>query len=523
MNDLLSLPIAELAERVRSGQVSALAATRASLEAIERAAELNAFTNVDHSGALAQAEALDARRARGEVLGALAGVPIAVKDVLCTRGFPTTAGSKILTRADGQGTHTAGAADASRGWRPPYNATVVEKLLAADAVLVGKTNMDEFAMGSSNENSAFGVARNPWDVTRVPGGSSGGSAVAVAASLTPGSIGTDTGGSIRQPAALCGSVGIKPTYGRVSRYGLIAFASSLDQIGPFAADVRSAARLLSVMSGVDPQDSTSADVPVPNYEAACERDPRGLRLGIPEEYFGSGLDPEVEASVRSAIAALEAAGCELHPVKLPHTRYGIATYYVLATAEASSNLARFDGVRFGLRVEPPGANLETLYGATRDAGFGSEVKRRILLGTYVLSAGYYDAYYRRAQKVRTLIRRDFDEVFTNVDALVAPVSPTPAWKLGERVQDPLAMYLADIYTLPASLAGIAALSVPCAPTRARGDRPSLPVGLQLMGPAFSEEKLLTLAAAWERVSPAAKLKAPYVPGQVADLRPESAA
>jgi aspartyl-tRNA(Asn)/glutamyl-tRNA(Gln) amidotransferase subunit A len=358
--------------------------------------------------------------------------------------------------------------------------------------------MDEFAMGSSNENSAFGPARNPIDPTRTPGGSSGGSAAAVAAGLTPGSLGSDTGGSIRQPAALTGVVGIKPTYGRVSRYGLVAFASSLDQVGPFARDVRSAARLLEVISGADPHDSTSAALPVGDYEAACSRDVKGLRIGVPEEYFGEGLDPEVARLVRGAIEKLEKQGCEVKPVQLPHTRYGIATYYIVATAEASSNLARFDGVRFGLRVEPPRADLKAMYGATRDRGFGSEVKRRILLGTYVLSAGYYDAYYRKASQARTLIRRDFEQAFEKVDVIAAPTSPSPAFRLGEKVSDPLAMYLADIYTLPASLAGIAGLSVPCGSTTATSDRPALPVGLQLLGPAFSEERLLTAAASVER-------------------------
>ena len=356
--------------------------------------------------------------------------------------------------------------------------------------------MDEFAMGSSNENSAFGPARNPADPERIPGGSSGGSAVAVAAGTTLGAIGSDTGGSIRQPAGLCGVVGIKPTYGRVSRYGLVAFASSLDQIGPFARDVRSAARLLTVLSGHDSRDATSADVAVPDFEAACDREVAGTRIGVPEEYFGEGLDPDVEASVRAAIAGLEARGCTVHPVSLPHTRYGVATYYIIATAEASSNLARFDGVRFGLRIEPPRGDLQDMYGATRDAGFGAEVKRRILLGTYVLSAGYYDAYYRKAQQVRTLIKRDFDAAFSQVDVIATPISPTPAFKLGERT-DPLAMYLSDVYTLPASLAGICGLSVPCDPVPARDGAPPLPTGLQLLGPTFGEEKLLAVAAACE--------------------------
>jgi aspartyl-tRNA(Asn)/glutamyl-tRNA(Gln) amidotransferase subunit A len=384
----------------------------------------------------------------------------------------------------------------------------VARLRAADALLVGKANMDEFAMGSSTENSAFGPAKNPWDPTRIPGGSSGGSAVAVAAGLTPCALGSDTGGSIRQPAALTGIIGFKPSYGRVSRYGLVAFASSLDQIGPFGNDVRSVARVLEVIAGHDPRDSTSADVPVGAYVEACDRGVQGLRIGVPEEYFAEGIDPTVAASVRGAIAALESAGCSVRPIQLPHTRYGVATYYIIATAEASSNLARFDGVRFGLRIEPPRGDLQAMYGATRDAGFGPEVKRRIMLGTYVLSAGYYDAYYKKAQRVRTLVRRDFDAAFSEVDAIATPTSPIPAFRAGELVEDPLAMYLADVYTLPASLAGICGVSVPCEPTPARPDRPSLPVGMQLLGPAFAEERLFALAAAWEAISPARDLRAP---------------
>ncbi len=386
-----------------------------------------------------------------------------------------------------------------QGWCPPYDATVVARLRAAGAVLPGKCNMDELAMGSSNENSAFFPAKNPWDATRTPGGSSGGSAVAVAAHMTAGALGSDTGGSIRQPAALTGVVGIKPTYGRVSRYGLIAFASSLDQVGPFASDVRGAARLLEVIAGRDPRDATSVDLPVGDYEEACGRDVEGLRIGVPEEYFAAGLDPGVEESVRAAIRGLAGLGCTIVPVKLPHTRYAVATYYILATAEASSNLARFDGVRFGLRVDPE-RDLQALYRATRSAGFGREVKRRIMLGTYVLSAGYYDAFYLRAQKVRTLIRRDFDAVFADVDLLAAPVSPMVAFKLGEKIDDPLAMYLADVYTLPASLAGLPAMSVPCGFAPAPDGGESMPVGLQLIAPAFQEERLCAVGHAWERIA-----------------------
>jgi aspartyl-tRNA(Asn)/glutamyl-tRNA(Gln) amidotransferase subunit A len=481
---------------VQRGDVSAEAVTRASLAAIDcQDPALGAFLAVSSDAALTAARAVDARRARGETLGPLAGVPIGLKDALCTRGIPTTSGSKILARG-------------GHAWLPPYDATVVEKLRAADAILPGKCNMDEFAMGSSTENSAYFPAKNPWDTTRSPGGSSGGSAVAVAARMTPGSLGSDTGGSIRQPAAFTGVVGVKPTYGRVSRFGLIAFASSLDQIGPFANDVRSAARVLEVIAGHDPKDATSLAEPVGKYEAACDKGPSGIRIGVPEEYFAAGLDPEVAENVRRAIDDLARAGCVIRPIKLPHTAYAVATYYVLATAEASSNLARFDGVRFGLRIEPPGGDLSAMYGKTRDAGFGAEVKRRIMLGTYVLSAGYYDAYYLKAQRVRTLIRRDFERAFEEVDVIATPTSPVPPFRLGERLKDPLSMYLADVYTLPASLAGLPALSLPCAMSKAENNRPALPVGLQLMAAPLDEERLFTVAAAYEAVSPARNLAPP---------------
>jgi len=466
--------VVAVADRVKKGEVSAEAVATAALAAIDQKnAELNAFLTVARDEVLGQARAIDQKRARGEALGPLAGVPVALKDALATRGVRTTCASKILER-----------------WIPPYDATVVERLRAADALLPGKTNMDEFAMGSSNESSAFGPVKNPNDTTRIPGGSSGGSAVAVAAAMTPAALGSDTGGSIRQPAALTGVVGVKPTYGRVSRFGLIAFASSLDQIGPFASDVRGAARVLAVIAGKDPRDMTSLDAPASDYEGACGASVRGLRIGVPEEYFALGLDPEVEASVRAAIARLEADGCVVKKVHLAHTRHAVATYYVVATAEASSNLARFDGVRYGLRVA--GKDLRDMYGKTRDEGFGVEVKRRILLGTFVLSAGYYDAYYLKAQKVRTLIRRDFDDAFREVDAILCPTSPTPAFRLGEKTSDPLAMYLSDVYTLPASLAGLPAMSVPCAPTKA-----GLPVGLQIIAPALRETTLFSIASAWE--------------------------
>ncbi|HVW28527.1 MAG TPA: Asp-tRNA(Asn)/Glu-tRNA(Gln) amidotransferase subunit GatA [Polyangiaceae bacterium] len=504
MTHPLDLPIAELALRVARGEVSAESLTTESLARIGAKRELNAFLHVANDAALEAARAVDRKRARGDALGPLAGVPIALKDALCTSDQPTTSASKILVRAKSG----AAASTPEGGWRPPYDATVVARLRAAGAILVGKANMDELAMGSSNENSAFGPVRNPWDPTRTPGGSSGGSAASVAAGLVPGALGSDTGGSIRQPAGLTGLVGVKPTYGRVSRKGLVAFASSLDQIGPFARDVRSAARLLEVIAGRDPLDSTASNLPVGRYEAACDQPVRGLRIGVPREYFAEGLDPEIEESVRSAIATLEREGCTVHDVDMPHTRYGLATYYVVATAEASSNLARLDGVRFGLRTEAPGADLAMLYASSRGAGFGPEVKRRIMLGTYALAAGYYDAYYKKAQQVRTLIKRDFDEAFARVDVLLTPISPTVAFKLGEKVGDPVKMYLSDVYTLPASLAGVCALSVPCAPAPATAARPLLPIGLQVIAPSFAEERMFQVAAAWERVSPARDLRPP---------------
>jgi len=492
MSQAFESTLDELAQRVRTGKLSAEALVRESLAQIAETSHLNAYLHVAADAALESARRIDARQKAGDTLGALAGIPIAIKDALCTLDAPTTAGSKILTK-DGE--------DPKTGWRPPYDATVIERLRAADAIIVGKTNMDEFAMGSSNENSAFGPVKNPVDNSRIPGGSSGGSAVAVAAGTAPAALGSDTGGSIRQPASMCGVVGVKPSYGRVSRYGLIAFASSLDQVGPLTRDVRSAARVLETIAGPDPHDSTSAQTPVGAYTAACDRGVAGLKVGIPEEYFAQGIDPAVEATVKGAIERLRQLGVEIRPVKLPHTRYGVATYYIIATAEASSNLSRFDGVRFGLRKEAPGANLAALYGDTRDAGFGREVKRRILLGTYVLSAGYYDAYYGKAQRVRTLIKQDFDRAFQEVDLLAAPVSPTTAFKLGERTSDPLSMYLADVYTLPASLAGLCGLSLPC-PVAAD----TLPVGLQLLGPSMHEETLFRAARAVEEAFGAANQK-----------------
>jgi aspartyl-tRNA(Asn)/glutamyl-tRNA(Gln) amidotransferase subunit A len=490
----LSLSVADLATQVQTGEITALDVAEQTLAAIRERADLNAFCHVAEEATLATARSLDERRRRGESLGPLAGVPIALKDALCTHDQPTTCGSRMLLRVGEDGREV--------GWRSPYDATVVERLRQAGALLVGKANMDEFAMGSSSETCVHGPSRNPWDPERIPGGSSGGSAVAVAARLSTASLGSDTGGSIRQPAALCGVVGVKPTYGRVSRYGLVAFASSLDQVGPMARDVRSAARVLEVIAGQDPKDSTSADVPVGAYEAACERGLANLRFGIPREYFGEGLDAATRATLEGLIERIRAAGCSVTPVSLPHTDYGVATYYVLANAEASSNLARFDGVRFGKRVEEAGMDLKAMYGASRNAGFGREVKRRILLGTYVLSAGYYDAYYAKAQRVRTLIREDFERVFAEVDVLLTPTSPTPAFRLGERVDDPLAMYMADVYTLPASLAGIPGISVPCGLVTVDdgGDSsPELPVGVQLLGPMFEEERLFAAAAGIEQL------------------------
>ncbi len=489
---MLLLPVAEIANQVKTGQRSARSVAEQVLDCMAQRSEYRAFVHTSRDAVLRQADTLDSRRARGETLGRLAGVPIAIKDAICTTDFPTTCGSRILVRTD------TPEPDPTAGWQSPFDATVISRLRNADAIIVGKTNMDEFAMGSSNESSAYGPALNPWDRCRITGGSSGGSAVAVAAAMTPVALGSDTGGSIRQPAGLCGVVGLKPSYGRVSRFGLVAYASSLDQIGPLSRDVSSAARVLSVIAGADARDSTCSAEPVPDYELSCQREIRGLRLGVPTEYFAEGLDPDIRASVEKALDSFRAAGCEIVPVSLPHTRYGVATYYILATAEASSNLARFDGVRFGLRVEPTRCDLSTLYGATRDAGFGREVKRRILLGTYVLSAGYYDAYYRQAQKARTLIVRDFEQAFRTVDAIVTPTSPTPAFRLGEKTDDPLAMYLEDVYTLPCNLAGLCGMSLPVAMTTPTEQRPALPVGLQILARPFHEETLFALGANWER-------------------------
>ena len=441
--------------------------------------EIGAFLTLSEDRAFAQAARIDKLAAEGQPLPPLAGVPIAIKDVMVTRGVRTTAASKIL-----------------ENFVPPYDCTAVARLEAAGAVILGKLNCDEFAMGSSTENSAYRPVRNPRDKTRVPGGSSGGSAAAVAAGMAVVTLGSDTGGSIRQPASFCGVVGLKPTYGRVSRYGLIAFASSLDHIGPFANTVKDAALVLQTIAGRDPMDSTSADVPVPDYVAELAKPLANsvgkMRIGVAKEYFGSGLDVEVRAAVEAATQKLAKLGCEIVPVSLPHTEYAIPAYYIVATAEASANLARYDGVRYGFRAR--GARtLSEMYRQTRDGGFGMEVKRRIMLGTYALSAGYYDAYYLKAQKVRTLLTRDFDEAFKNVDVIAAPTAPTTAFKLGEKVDDPLAMYLADVYTVTANLAGIPGISVPCGE-----NREGLPIGLQLFGRHFDEATVLRVAHAYEQ-------------------------
>jgi len=470
----LNWTIGSVQEALRAGTISARELTQDFYARIaQRNPELNAYLALSPERAYAQADRVDAALASGEPLRPLSGVAIAIKDVISTKGIRTTCGSRILEH-----------------YTPVYSATAVERLTEAGAVVLGKTNCDEFAMGSSNENSAYGAVRNPVALDRVPGGSSGGSAAAVAAGLAVVALGTDTGGSVRQPGACCGIPALMPTYGRVSRYGLIAFASSLDRIGTFARTVADSAVVMSVIAGHDANDSTSAPIPAPDYVAELQKPVRGLRIGVPEEYFGPGLDPEVRSKVEAGIVLLERLGCRRIPLRMPHTDYAIAAYYLIATAEASSNLARFDGVRYGLRV--PGATLRDMYGKTRQRGFGAEVKRRIMLGTYALSAGYYDAYYLRAQKVRTLIAQDFAEAFEKVDAIVTPTAPTPAFKLGERTSDPLQMYLADIFTVTGSLAGIPGISIPCG-NSSRG----LPVGMQIFGPHFSEGRVMQLAHAFE--------------------------
>jgi aspartyl-tRNA(Asn)/glutamyl-tRNA(Gln) amidotransferase subunit A len=473
-SDIVWLSATEIADSIARRELSAREATSAYLGRVDTLKSLGAYRKITGEHALAQADAIDAALARGEKPGPLAGVPLALKDIFVTRGIETTCGSKIL-----------------EGFVPPYEGTPSRKLGEAGAILLGKLNMDEFAMGSSNENTPFETVRNPWKTDRVPGGSSGGSAAAVAAALCAGTLGTDTGGSIRQPAAVSGVVGLKPTYGRVSRYGVIAFASSLDQVGPLGRTVSDCALLLEAIAGHDPMDATSIDAPVPRYRDAVGRGVKGLRLGVPEEYFGEGLDPEIEKAVREAIRELERQGAQVVPISLPSTPQAIAVYYVIATAEASSNLARYDGIRYGHRVDEP-RDLLDLYMRTRAEGFGREVKRRIMLGTYVLRAGYYEAYYGRAQKVRTLIRREFEQAFAKCDAIVTPTSPVTAFKIGERMADPLAMYLADAYTIGCNLAGLPGMSVPCGFS---GE--GLPIGLQILGPTLGEETCLRVGGAYE--------------------------
>ncbi len=477
MSDLHTLTIEQAAALLAKKEISSVELTTAVLERIRATdGDIHAFITVTDEAALAQARAADARRARGES-GPLLGIPVGIKDVILTKGIRSTAGSKIL-----------------ESFIAPYDATVTRRLLDAGAVCVGKTNCDEFAMGSSTENSAFVVTRNPLDRGRVPGGSSGGSAAAIAAQQCLGTLGTDTGGSIRQPAACCGVVGLKPTYGRVSRYGVVAYASSLDQVGPMSQTVTGCAHLLGAIAGHDTHDSTSVPQPVPDYARNLNGTVKGLRIGIPREYFVEGMQPEVEQAVRTAVREFEKLGAQVAEVSLPHTEYAIATYYLIATAEASSNLARYDGIKYGLRVAGE-ESLLTMYRRTRAAGFGSEVKRRIMLGTYALSAGYYDAYYLKAQKVRTLIRRDFEEVFKAQDVIITPTAPTTAFRIGEKTSDPLQMYLSDIFTISVNLAGLPGLSLPCG-----RDGAGLPIGLQIVGRPFEEEKVLRAGYAYEQAT-----------------------
>ena len=465
-----------LKDIMEKGEVTSQQIISAAFERIHQLnPRINAYITPTENQAKEAAKKIDQKRTRGEKLGDLAGIPVAIKDNICVKGIPTTCGSKILSN-----------------FVPPYDATAVQKLREADAIIIGKTNMDEFGMGSSNEHSFYGIAKNPSDLKRIPGGSSGGSAAAVASNMAITALGTDTGGSIRQPASLCGVVGMKPTYGRVSRYGLVAFASSLDQIGPLTKDVRDCAMLLSVIANHDPKDSTSLDVEGQNYVRFLNGDVKGIKIGVPKEYFGEGLDSEVKEAVENGIKLLEKQGMSAEEISLPHTDKAIATYYVLCTAEASSNLARYDGAKYGYRTKG-NFELSDMYKKTRSEGFGTEVKRRIILGTYVLSAGYYDAYYAKAQKVRTIIKEDFDKAFEKVDVIITPTSPTTAFKIGEKIDDPLTMYLSDIYTTSANLTGIPAISIPCGK-----DSKGLPIGLQIMGKPLSEGLILKVAYALEQ-------------------------
>jgi len=477
--DISNLTIDELHDLYKRRQVTVSEVTKSSLEKAEKLnPQLNAFLAMNSTAAMERAADIDAELSSGKELNALTGIPVALKDNICTLDLRTTAGSKILGN-----------------YKPVYNATVVERLNAAGAIIIGKTNCDEFAMGSSNENSAFGPVRNPWNIDYVPGGSSGGSAVAVAAGIAPIAFGSDTGGSIRQPAALSGIVGLKPTYGRVSRYGLIAFGSSLDQIGPFSRSVRDTARALGVIAGRDRCDSTSSDFSVPDYLKALNGQVEGLRIGVAPEFFAAGIDSEVKASVEAAIQKLVEMGAKTVDISLPHTEYAVAVYYIIATAEASSNLARYDGVRYGFRAEDA-TTLSNMYRQTRELGFGTEVKRRIMLGTYALSSGYYDAYYKKAQQVRALIEADFRHAFEKCDIIATPTSPTPAFRIGEKSDDPLAMYLSDIYTITVNLAGVPGISVPCGVSKT-----GLPIGLQLIARHFDESTLLNAAHAYQQAAP----------------------
>ncbi|MEJ5329493.1 MAG: Asp-tRNA(Asn)/Glu-tRNA(Gln) amidotransferase subunit GatA [Desulfobaccales bacterium] len=483
-DELCRLSLTDLSRWLQAGEVSAPEVTEAFLARIDKVdAGIRAYLTVDADGAREQAKAAQDRLARGEA-GPLTGIPVALKDILATRGLRTTCASRMLAN-----------------FVPPYDATVVARLREAGAVFLGKVNLDEFAMGSSTETSAFGPTHNPWQRERTPGGSSGGSAAAVAADLCTASLGSDTGGSIRQPASHCGVVGLKPTYGRVSRFGLIAYASSLDQIGPITKEVRDAAVLLGAIAGHDPRDSTAMRAPVPDYPAVLGREIKGLTIGVPREYLGEGVDPEVKEAVTRALCTLEGLGARLLEVSLPHTAYAVAAYYLIATAEASSNLARYDGVKYGFRAA--GKNLLETYLETRTQGFGPEVRRRIMLGTYALSAGYYEAYYRKASQVRALIRRDFDAAFASCDVLAGPVAPTPAFRLGEKLADPLTMYLSDIFTIPVNLAGLPAISVPCG-----FSHEGLPIGLQILGPPLGEEVVLQTAYAFEQATEFHRQKPP---------------
>ncbi len=474
--ELHSLTIHQLHDLLVKKEVTSREATDALYRRIrEVEGKVKAYLLLTEEEAFRQADQVDRKRAKGERLGELAGIPLGLKDILCTKGIRTTCASKIL-----------------ENYIPFYDGTVIQKLKEREAVFLGKLNMDEFAMGSSTENSGFQVTHNPWDLKRIPGGSSGGSAAAVAADECIAALGTDTGGSIRQPAACCGVVGLKPTYGRVSRYGLVAFASSLDQIGPITKDVEDCAILMNAISGYDPRDSTSVDVEVPDYKQLLKRDVKGVRIGIPDEYFIEGMDPEVEKAIQEAIDFFRKWGAKIQKISLPHTEYAVAIYYIIATAEASSNLARYDGVKYGLRSKGY-RDLMEMYTQSRAKGFGEEVKRRIILGTYVLSAGYYEAYYRKASQVRTLMRKDFEEAFQKVDVVLAPTAPTPAFQIGEKTEDPLQMYLSDIHTIPVNLAGIPAISIPCG-----FSSQGLPIGLQIMGKHFEEGMLLRVAYTFEQ-------------------------